>query len=240
MFDSGTHVTAQERHNGVAFEHFLDHAAFYLPFELTAVDVAASQESRINPVRLVAGLGVGSLVFTVSPDDVVRAQATAHFGLTFDISAPQTWWLDTRSLDEYGTSMLQVQLRRDDGAVLLEFDSAGELDAELHAPVEMAPGTHHFVVAAAIDSGAVANGDNNRAWGQLDVRFRRLLRSDLNCDGSLDTFDIDPLLLALLDWPHYAGPHRECMPSIAAIDPDGDGAITMLDIDPFVASLLGE
>lgn len=60
---------------------------------------------------------------------------------------------------------------------------------------------------------------------------------DINCDGEVNAFDIDPFLLALTDPDAYDAAFPEC--SIEAADLNHDGAITNFDIDPFVALLVG-
>jgi serine protease AprX len=60
---------------------------------------------------------------------------------------------------------------------------------------------------------------------------------DLNCDGLLDTSDIDPFVLALIDPAAYAAAFPECFPIRA--DLNGDGLVDGADIDPFVTCLTG-
>jgi glucose/arabinose dehydrogenase len=60
---------------------------------------------------------------------------------------------------------------------------------------------------------------------------------DLNCDGDLDFFDIDPFVLALLDPDGYAAAHPACDRSLA--DMNQDGAVDFFDIDPLVSQLVG-
>ena len=63
------------------------------------------------------------------------------------------------------------------------------------------------------------------------------LIGDLNCDGMLNAFDIDPFVLALTGPDEYALAYPTCDINLADID--GDGAINAFDIDPFVALLTG-
>jgi hypothetical protein len=63
---------------------------------------------------------------------------------------------------------------------------------------------------------------------------RRL--GDLNCDGVLDAFDVEPFILALLNPPGYAVAYPDCNRDLA--DVNGDGAVDAFDIEPFVALLL--
>ena len=60
---------------------------------------------------------------------------------------------------------------------------------------------------------------------------------DLNCDGILDAFDIDPFVLALTDPDGYAAAWPDCDRMLADID--GNGEIDAFDIDPFVELLVG-
>ncbi len=60
---------------------------------------------------------------------------------------------------------------------------------------------------------------------------------DLNCDGAINAFDIDPFVLALSDPGGYAAAFPDCDYRLA--DVNGDGAVDAFDIDPFVALLTG-
>ncbi|MBK8916014.1 MAG: hypothetical protein IPM64_15700 [Phycisphaerales bacterium] len=64
-----------------------------------------------------------------------------------------------------------------------------------------------------------------------------LLRpGDMNCDGVVTNFDIDPFVLALVDPEAWAIAYPGC--PILNGDVNGDGAFTNFDIDPFVDLLL--
>jgi hypothetical protein len=63
-------------------------------------------------------------------------------------------------------------------------------------------------------------------------------RGDLNCDGAVDGYDIDPFVLALTDPAAYAAAHPDCDYMLA--DVNGDGAVNGYDIDPFVGVLTGQ
>ena len=60
---------------------------------------------------------------------------------------------------------------------------------------------------------------------------------DLNCDGSLNSLDIDPFVLALTDPVTYGTTYPDC--EIMLADTNIDGSIDSLDIDPFVSLLTG-
>ncbi len=58
---------------------------------------------------------------------------------------------------------------------------------------------------------------------------------DMNCDGSVDFFDIDPFLLALFNPPAYQAQFPAC--NILNGDLDNSGAVDFFDIDPFLNCL---
>jgi hypothetical protein len=60
---------------------------------------------------------------------------------------------------------------------------------------------------------------------------------DLNCDGALNAFDIDPFVLALTDPAGYAAAYPRCHRLNG--DCNADGTVDAFDIDPFVALLVG-
>ena len=58
---------------------------------------------------------------------------------------------------------------------------------------------------------------------------------DMNCDGTVNAFDIEPFLLALFDPDEYRLRYPNC--NINRADINGDGAIDAFDIEPFVGLL---
>ena len=58
---------------------------------------------------------------------------------------------------------------------------------------------------------------------------------DVNCDGTLNAFDIDPFVVALGDPEAYAAAYPDCDPATA--DVNVDHAVNAFDIDPFVVLL---
>ncbi|MGE0482118.1 MAG: hypothetical protein AB7Q17_16780 [Phycisphaerae bacterium] len=60
-------------------------------------------------------------------------------------------------------------------------------------------------------------------------------RGDVNCDGQVNNFDIDPFVLALTDPTAYAVTYPTC--DIDSADINLDGAVNNFDIDPFVLCL---
>ncbi len=61
--------------------------------------------------------------------------------------------------------------------------------------------------------------------------------ADVNCDGLINLFDVDPFILAMFDPAAYATTYPNCDPSLA--DVNRNGVIEFFDIDPFVDCVLG-
>ncbi len=100
--------------------------------------------------------------------------------------------------------------------------------------------------AAAVDVGLGAPGDDLDA---LDYAFCsapllcavnyciRALAGDLNCDYTVDFFDIEPFVLAITDPDEYCQTHPAC--DITLGDCNHDGDVDFFDIDPFVLLITG-
>ncbi|MGE0482006.1 MAG: hypothetical protein AB7Q17_16210 [Phycisphaerae bacterium] len=61
---------------------------------------------------------------------------------------------------------------------------------------------------------------------------------DVNCDGAVNAFDIDPFVIALVDPAAYALLYPACQLSTG--DVNDDGAVNSFDIDPFVDLLVSQ
>jgi hypothetical protein len=62
-------------------------------------------------------------------------------------------------------------------------------------------------------------------------------RGDMNCDGTVNDFDIDAFVMAITNEEMYHAAHPTC--HINHADVNGDGAVNNFDIDPFVVCLTG-
>jgi hypothetical protein len=86
-----------------------------------------------------------------------------------------------------------------------------------------AGGTHHFTTILELE-----------AYGFVAPPA---LKADLNGDGAVNAFDIDPFVLALTDIKAFVQTYPEVNPYDAG-DVNDDGAVDVFDIDPFVAALV--
>jgi aminopeptidase N len=81
---------------------------------------------------------------------------------------------------------------------------------------------------------ALPSGDG-LAGGSAVATIHLTAPGDLNCDGAVNAFDIDPFVLALTDPAGYAAAYPNC--DILNADTDCDGAVNAFEIDPFVLCL---
>ena len=89
-----------------------------------------------------------------------------------------------------------------------------------------------------VDDLGAAGWDDHFGWGRINAaRALELVgrRGDLNCDGSVNNFDIDPFVLAIADPAAYAVAYPEC--SVFRGDANHDGQVNNFDIDAFVSLL---
>ncbi len=84
-------------------------------------------------------------------------------------------------------------------------------------------------VASAPDVGG--NPSPMPDMGAYEVQLSKL--GDMDCDGDVDFFDIDPFVAALSGEAAYLGSFPSCFWLNA--DANGDGEVDFFDIDPFVA-----
>ena len=96
-------------------------------------------------------------------------------------------------------------------------------------------------ISYTFDSGTgrvrVAGNLNTGVGAQTVVRVHLAQTGDMNCDGSVNNFDIDPFVLTLTDVPGYQAAYPDCDYMLADIN--GDGSVNNFDIDPFVDLLTG-
>lgn len=81
-------------------------------------------------------------------------------------------------------------------------------------------------IAAGTSQDANSNGVPDECEGLL---------GDLNCDGLINAFDIDPFVLALTDTAAYATAFPNCY--LLNADCNRDGVVNAFDIDPFIVCL---
>ncbi len=136
--------------------------------------------------------------------------------------------------------VLDVEISSDDGATwqLLEqvLSTPTWVSREWHLK-DYVPLTEQFRLRFTVDD----SPNNSVTEAGVDaVRVFDLscpgLLGDLNCDGVVNAFDLDPFILALTDPAGYALALPDC--SIDNADCNQDGVVNAFDIDPFVELLV--
>lgn len=95
------------------------------------------------------------------------------------------------------------------------------------------PGTDYKVRVRAYSDGTY--GDWSTSPATFTVEASPLQPGDVNCDGNVDFFDIDPFVLALTGQQAYEATYPNC--NYMNADSNGDGNVDFFDIDPFVVLL---
>jgi probable HAF family extracellular repeat protein len=91
--------------------------------------------------------------------------------------------------------------------------------------------------ADGINAQGQISGSGTRDGAILGFVADPISLGDLNCDGAINVFDIDPFVLALTNPATYAVQFPDCPARLADIN--GDGVVNTFDIDPFVLLLTG-
>ncbi|MGE0482355.1 MAG: PQQ-binding-like beta-propeller repeat protein [Phycisphaerae bacterium] len=169
------------------------------------------------------------------------------------------------SVYNYLTTMTTIEIQRLDPNTGLQVDTSGPLPANFPAQPRMAVdrcGRVYFTNGGFSAGRLYAfNADLSVRWSTpvtnvnvggpalgpngvlvvcgvgTDLRaYRTNQPGDLNCDGAVNNFDIDPFVLAVTDAAAYGAAFPNCNVELA--DLNCDGAVNNFDIDPFVAVLV--
>ncbi|MCG3126640.1 MAG: hypothetical protein CHACPFDD_01491 [Phycisphaerae bacterium] len=100
------------------------------------------------------------------------------------------------------------------------------------------------ILFASCDDLGDAGNDEFWGWGRVNV-YKAVqaaiaagdIVGDMNCDGAVDGFDVDPFVLAMINPVEYANQYPAC--DITHGDVNGDGSINGFDVDGFVDLLDG-
>ena len=206
------------------------------------IDVVATSQAAANPIAELATTGT------------VLRPANGSFSAASDVDALT---VSAGGLADSGTHLLSVDVHNvgyDALQALLDVDSVSPtgppfaFEGGLQAGVADGAATLQFSFdTASLDDGlytqtayvTVSDEDIPGATVQtlvLTLEFTVGLQpGDVNCDGRVDSFDIDPFVLALTSPAAYELAYPDC--DISTADIDDSGAVNTFDIDPFVEIL---
>ena len=150
------------------------------------------------------------------------------------------------SCDDAGSptdaDFLDVELSDDDGASWYQAEHLAAFDGwqvrELHIGdfVNLTSQVKVRFVASDLPNNSKTEAAVDAIW-LYELSCDSVLAGDMNCDGSVDFFDIDGFVLAVTDPAGYEGAYPDC--DIMAADCNGDGSIDFFDIDAFVEIVTG-
>ena len=163
-------------------------------------------------------------------------QSSRIWSLRYDGATVSQQQERTTELDPAGTLAINNPASFGEDALgeLYICDYANGEIFKIVAATPVARDGNHNSRADACDIAAGSSVDEN-GNGVPDECERR--PGDLNCDGVVNNFDIDPFVLALSDAAAYAAEYPACLRSNA--DCDDDGLVNNFDIDPFVTLISG-
>lgn len=193
------------------------------------VAAAGNQGSRniAYPARFPKCMAVGM----TDARDLRDSQS--NYGPELDVVAPgrSIWSLNRNSgfSIRSGTSMATPHVSGL-AALLLSYDAC-RTQADLE----------NLIDATAHDLG-LPGWDEEYGYGRIDSYDALLaaadaVRGDMNCDCTLDVFDIEGFILALFDPAGYRARYPNC--DINHADTNGDGAVNAADIEEFIVILFG-
>jgi hypothetical protein len=149
----------------------------------------------------------------------------AHWFRCDDMMPPSQDYLDVEISNDNGASWVRMQRLTSAEDWVYETLHAGDyvaLTAQMRIRFSTKDLPNNSQTEAGVDAVKVVNIYCNQPS----------VPGDLNCDGVLNAFDIDPFVLALTSPADYAAAYPGC--NINNADCNGDGQINVFDVDPFV------
>lgn len=191
----------------------------------------------INDAGVIAGSRAGYYPvyrhgFTYSPDTGVQM-------LPFPGAGYQQYIRPT-AINNAGEVVGVISTTTASQHVFVYSSTDGLRDLNDGALIEGMPAGYHLYMATEINNSGWIAGYGHTAQGKITgfvLKTRAATPGDLNCDGVVNNFDIDPFVLALTNADAYAAAYPDC--DMRAADVNADGVVNNFDIDSFVALLVG-
>lgn len=186
-----------------------------------------------NDGQLISGSDHEDVIVVSSTDALDNKASSSNYGELVDIAAPGiSIWSTTRGggyAAWSGTSMA-APVAAGVGAMIWSADpnlAPAEVEQALFDSCED--------IGAAGEDIEFGHGRVNLHRALTDVVVIEYALGDMNCDGIVDTYDIDGFIAALTGPADYAAQEPTCDYWLA--DSNGDGLVDTYDIDSFVARL---
>lgn len=208
--------------------------------------VPSGDGSRGDPTADYDGSGSCYLTANRPGNSDVDGGPTRLISPVLDLSGGSNWQISYARWfgnDDNDADRLTVEISSDNGANWVPVESVGNTGgwttntfvadsfitptATVRLRFSATDNPNNSVTEAAIDAVQVRTIDCTPSFAS----------GDMNCDGVVNNFDIDPFVLALTNPAGYAAAFPNC--SITLADINGDGSVNNFDIDPMVLLLTG-
>jgi outer membrane protein assembly factor BamB len=188
-------------------------------------------EPTVGPDGIIyAGAWSGVRLWAVNPNGSTRWAGAYQSGLTLDSVSVSP---DNSVIVATGTPGWVRGYSPEDGGLLWQVDLAPEQGLGQFASTVRAAFSPDSRTAY-VTTRFVGNGVGHSYLYAIRLAEGGLA-GDLNCDGAVDAFDIEPFVLAISDPNGYAARYPNCDGRNADIN--GDGVVDAFDIEPFVRLL---
>ena len=203
------------------------------------INIAATGNDGTSTISYPASLG--SVVGVGALNSSGSKASFGSYGTGIAFSAPGEGILTT---DQTGSDGYESgDYTTVDGTSFSSPYAAGVAALVLSQAPELTPAEVEQVMSETCVDLGTAGYDTTYGWGFINA-YNAVLAvtsshplGDLNCDGVLNSFDIDPFVLALTDPVGYEAAYPACDRMLADCNDDGD--VNSFDIDPFVNLLTG-
>lgn len=103
-------------------------------------------------------------------------------------------------------------------------------------PVNWSVGGSSLSIDLLDSTGANPHAIDGTLLVTIPVQLLTRPEPDMNCDGAVDAFDIDPFIIALLEPSTYEQQYPDC--NLMHADVNASGTVDAFDIDPFILCVL--
>lgn len=208
--------------------------------------IPAGNGSRGDPTTDYDGSGSCYLTGNRAGNSDLDGGPTRLISPTLDLSGGSNWQISYArwfSNDDNDADRLTVEISSNDGASWVLVESVGNTNGwttnSFLADNYITP-----TATVRLRFNATDNPNNSVTEAAVDAILVRIIEctpsfslGDMNCDGAVNNFDIDPFVIALTVPEAYATAYPDC--SIILADVNDDGVVNNFDIDPFVMLLTG-
>lgn len=174
---------------------------------------------HVDPLILPGGISTGDITVTVVPG---TSRGKLHSDGTFETEEDYSIAF-TGDLRPYGLTSPVILPSKSNGTIRFETTNTGRIELIWNGEGELA---NPFNPGVPIPFSYQC---------RVDTLHHVVTAGDLNCDGEVNAFDVEPFISALLDPQGYQQEFVACDPMMG--DMNGDRRVDAHDIEPFIDAL---